>query len=394
MVELKKLDGESIESYILRLADLKQTNKDITWKVIADKVFINYGIQRSESWVRRTVNQLLAVSQTENLLEALNDSRTQIELSTFELKKERSKLRDRRTQMNAHIRTIQREETIKEIAQEVAASMATTKFLSSYSRQEKISNEAEGILCISDWHYGLEFKNPWNEFSPEICKERVNKLRDKTIEYMKRHKCSKLHLVNLQDLIAGRIHLTLRLDSRYDVITQTLHIGEILAEFITDISKYVNIEYYDCLDNHSRLEPRLKDSQDLESLTRIIPWYLKERLKDNKRVNINENKFGHDLITFESLGHEVIGCHGDKDQPVKAITQINSFTQRHNDLMLMAHRHHTSMDEQNNTLLVCNGSLMGTDTYAYNLRLTSAPSQNLIIVTKEHVMESFYRITL
>ena len=391
-MKLVKIDGESVESYILRLADLKQTDKNITWQVIADNVYTQFGIQRSVSWVKKTVNQILAMSQTENLLDALNESRAQIELSTFEMKKERSKLTDRRAQMNAHIRTISREETIKEIAYEVANSMKETKFLQSYEPTSIVS-DCEGILCIGDWHYGLEFKNPWNEFSPEICKERVNKLKDKAIEYVKRHKCKKLHLVNLQDLIAGRIHLGLRLDSRYDVITQTLHVSEMLAEFITDISRYVDIDYYDTLDNHSRLEPNKKDAQDLETLSRIIPWYLKERLKDNKRVQIKENEFGYDLITFESLGHKIIGCHGDRD-PIKNIDHLSMMTEQHYDMVLMAHLHHWQGEEKNRTIALGNGTLMGTDSYAQKLRLSSTPSQNFIVVTKENVTECIYRIIL
>ena len=49
---------------------------------------------------------------------------------------------------------------------------------------------------------------------------------------------NKLHVVNLSDLISGYIHLTLRLQNRYDVITQVMDIAEILAEFLNNLSKY------------------------------------------------------------------------------------------------------------------------------------------------------------
>ena len=69
-------------------------------------------------------------------------------------------------------------------------------------------------------------------------------------------------------------------------------------------------------------------------------------------------------------------------------------THEHYDLVLTAHLHHFSADEQNETLVVSNGSLMGTDTYAANLRLSSKASQNLIIVTDDSVAEAIYRIVL
>ena len=243
---------ESLENFILRLADLKQNDKTITWQDIADNVYLNYGINRSESWVRKVVKDSMDLSNGEEILESLNEAKNQIEQKTFEMKKERVKLNDQRSQINSAIRRISREETIKEIAYEVAKSMSSQKTLPKRDPLEEIS-DCEAILCISDWHYGLDFKNPWNEFNPEICKNRIAKLRDKAIKYIKDHKCKKIHLANLGDLIAGRIHLTIRLESRYDVITQTLHVSEILSELINDLSKYANVNYYDCLDNHSRL---------------------------------------------------------------------------------------------------------------------------------------------
>lgn len=390
MVKFQKSADETLESFILRLADLKQSDKTITWRVIADNVYVNFGISRSESWVRRVAQQMLAIAQEEDLLGALNETRQDIENKTIEMRKERAKLADYRSQMNTSIKKIAREETIKEIAKDVAEKMSGQKLLNKYSAITETA-DSEAILCISDWHYGLDFMNPWNTFNPEICKERIARLRDKTIHWLKQYKCKKLHLVNLQDLIAGRIHLTIRLESRYDVITQTLHVSEILAEMITEFSKYVNVDYYDCIDNHSRLDPDKKASQDLESLTRIIPWYLKERLRDNERVSVKENTFGFDLITFECKGHKIIACHGDKD-PIKNIDHLSMMTEQHYDMLLTAHLHHWQGDEKNRTVALGNGTLMGTDSYAQKLRLSSTPSQNLIIVTKENVTEAIHRI--
>ena len=61
-------------------------------------------------------------------------------------------------------------------------------------------------------------------------------------------------------------------------------------------------------------------------------------------------------------------------------------------ILLTAHRHHFSADESNECLVVSNGSLMGTDSYAANLRLSSKPTQNLIIVSEDNVAQSIYRI--
>ena len=390
----ERLADESLEDYILRLSDAKRADKTITWQSIADNVSIQFGIVRSESWVRRVVKESLNLIDGEDLLTSLEEAKQSLVDKTLELKKERVKLQDERTQNNAYVRKLAREDTIKEIASSVAKEISNKKFLPTYNTINKPTNsEKEAILCISDWHYGLDFKNPWNEFSPEICKQRVAKLRDKTIEYLKKDKISKLHLVNLQDLIAGRIHLGLRLESRFDVITQTLHVSEILAELITALTKYVFVDYYDSLDNHSRIEPDKNDAQDLETLCRIIPWYLKERLKDNKKVTLRENTFGYDLITFETLGYKVIGCHGDRD-PIKNVDHLSMMTEQHYDMLLTAHAHHFNCEEKNRCVALGNSSLMGVDSYAQKLRLSADPSQNLIIVSKDNPVECVYRILL
>ena len=385
-------DNEGVIDYILRLSDVKKDNKDITWQFIADCVHQEYGLSRSESWVRKTVKDALGLSNNEeDLLEQIKEQKQLMDETYINIRKEKVKLSDERCQVNAYYRALSREDTIKEIALVTAQEMSNKKILPTYVLKD--SGDKEAILCISDWHYGIEITNPWNEFSPEKCKERVSKLLEKTIKRVKENKVKRLHLANLGDLIAGRIHLGLRLDSRFDVITQTIGVSEILAEFISSLSKYVKVEYYDCVDNHSRLEPNKKEAQELETLARIIPWYLKERLKDNVNFCLHENEFGADLITFETMGYKVIGCHGDKD-PIKNIDHLSMMTEQHYDLLLTAHAHHFACEEKNRTVALGNGTLMGTDSFAQRLRLSSTPSQNLIIVSNDNPTECIYRIVL
>ena len=393
MIFIKK-EGESLNDYIMRLANERKTNKLVTWQGIADAIFTQYGVARSEGWVRKVVkDELGLLSDEEELLDSINEAKAELDDKLLALKKERVKIGDERTQNNAYIRKLSREETLKEIALLTAQEMSSKKLLKPSTKELSVNKDREAILCIGDWHYGMDFKNPWNEYSPEICRQRVSQLRDKTINYLKKNKCARLHLVNLQDLIAGRIHLGLRLESRFDVITQTMEVSEILAEFITDLSKVCPVNYYDSLDNHSRLEPQKSEAQDLESLCRMIPWYLKERLKKNTKVTICENEFGHDLVTFESLGHKIIASHGDRDTKGRALN-LAGMTKEFYDLILTAHLHHFWADSCNNMAMIGNGSLMGTDTFAKNLRLNSDPSQTLIIVSPENAREAIHIIKL
>lgn len=383
--------------------DLKQLSQDellvylgnnkslfnLTFYDITDEMNERFNHSYSEGYWRRRYHSLASdileeVSADENKDDAL-----------MALKLERYKLADERTQANAYYRRLSREQTIKEIAIEVADKISSKKILPQFDIAHRANDSKEAILCISDWHYGMDFTNYWNNYNPDIARERIVKLQDMVTKTIVDEGISRLHIVNLGDMIAGRIRLTIRLESRIDVITQTIEVSEILAEFVHALSQYAKIDYYDCADNHSRLEPNKKEALNLETLQRIIPWYLQTRLSNQNDITIHtNNRYGEDIINFNIFDYKIAGVHGDKDRPIDVVNNINLLTKEHFDMILTAHLHHFSADEKDDTLIISNGSLMGTDTYSKNLRLYSRPSQNLIIATPNNCFYSLERMVL
>lgn len=429
---LDRNPNESDMEYVQRMCSTKDVNK-FSWKSLAEFLNNALGYTYSSSYYRRhfhngdfarvdvgettttaTAEYVYTYSDCSNACkgdcgncddlpicletwrEELDKTEARIDEKTLAMRKERTKLNDERAHNNRLVKQLAREETIQEIAHDFARTMSAKKRLPVPSVTQQFMNikEEEGILLLSDWHYGMICDNPWNTFSPEICRDRVGSLLERVIHIVDERCLSKVTVMNLSDLIAGRIHTQIRIESRFDVITQIMEVSEILAEFLTDLSLHCKVSYYDCLDNHSRLEPNKNDSMDLESLVRIIPWYLKERLIGNDNVTIHENEFGADIITCQILGHDVIGVHGDHDSPVTGIDKLTLMTHRHYDLFCTAHRHHFYMDEKNHCMIVGNSSLMGTDSYAEKLRLSSDPSQTFIVATKDNVCDCIYKIKL
>ena len=296
-------------------------------------------------------------------------------------------------QANSYIRRISREDTLKEIAEDFANKMQR---VCKFDNVDKItaSSDKEAILCISDWHYGIEINNYNNIYNINIAKQRVTYLLAEVIRFINEYKIKVLHVVNLGDMIAGRIHSQIKMESRVDSVTQIMEVSELIAEFIQELSKRVFVEYYEVLDNHSRIEPNIKESLELESLARITGFYLKQRMKDNFNVNINNNEFGLDITSFEVLGHKVAGVHGNKDKQKTVINSLTLYTREFYDLILTAHLHHFSADEQNETIRISNGSLMGTDSFAQKIRLNAKPSQTLIVCTKDNPVYAIHKIDL
>lgn len=358
---------------------------DLTWNDIADVINNELNCNYSADKYRKESYKILD-KQASHLLQA--------EDKIFEYKKERVKLNDQRLQINALTRLIAREETFKEIAIEAASNISKNKIFDVPKNINIKNAEKKAILCIGDWHYGLDVDLFYNTYNVDIAVERITTLLNAVLIHLQEHSIDDLYVINLGDMISGRIHLPLRINNRIDTVQQTIEVSEILAEFLNVLSEHTNVNYVSVSDNHSRVEPNKKESLQTESFARIIDWFLEERLSNNKNIHFIENTFSEDFAIFNVFEHCIVAVHGDKDPQKGIVDRLNSYLQGHIDLLISAHRHHFTADENNFTEFYCNGSLIGQDDYSANLRLNSKPSQLLFICTPDNFSEIIYKIKL
>lgn len=391
-----RLPGETEEQFCRRLYKLKD-QLDLTWKELAYIINTELGYLYSPDKYRKDsykyLNDNFTQQEVEESIEEAQD--TSINDEILNMRIERTKLADERSQVNALYRRIAREDSIKEIAHNAAEQFAKQLKLESL-RQTNLTlknNDYQGLLLVSDWHFGVQINNIFNNYSPEIARKRVQQLQDEVIKRCLEKNITELTVMNLGDLIAGNIHLPLRINSRIDVISQIMQVSELYAELLANLSQYFHITTLSVLDNHSRIDPNKDTSLQLESLARITDWFLKERLKDCN-VTILDNEIDANISTFTIGKYNILGVHGDLDKQSKLVDSLTSFTKQHYDLIVSAHMHHFSANEQNDTMVICNGSLMGTDDYAFKLRLNSQPSQTLIFVTDKSVCDEIHKIIL
>lgn len=387
--KLERLPEESEKDYCFRICELKDLY-DLSWQDVANLLNDDLNYSYSPDKYRKEYYKCKKV-ESENQVEMLSE----LDNSLLDIRKEKVKLQEERTQINSLVRALAREETLKEIALEAVSIMSGKKYLcSKVGPIVPYNGSVKGILVISDWHYGIDVDTFYNKYNPEVARARVDKLLMESINIIKKECIQELYLLNLGDMISGIIHLPLRINSRLDVVSQTMQVSEILSEFITNLSNYCKINYYSVTDNHSRLDPNKKESLQPESFVRIIDWYLKKRLENNPNVAFFKNIYGDDICSFDIFDHKVLAVHGDKDPQKKVLSQLTAFTQEHFDLILSAHRHHFYADEYNETELYSNGSLMGTDDYAASLRCNNKPSQLLIVCDKNNISKVVYKIKL
>lgn len=384
--QLKKLSTENTDEYIYRVCSQK-ADFDLTWNEVAYILNSELDEDLSERTYRRKYEQMMS-SFIDNSMNVIDD--------LFEMKKERVRLQDERAQINYSVRIQAREEAMRETALLAAEKVASIKPIDIPKTLKNVNNihKKIGTLAIGDWHYGLEVDVFYNKYNPIICRNRVKALAIKALDIIEKENLNVINIINLGDMISGRIHLPLRLQNRCDAVTQTMEVSELLAEFLNLLSEFVNINYYSVSDNHSRIEPNKKESFQPEAFTRIIDWYLEERLKENENIRFFKNVYGDDICTFKVFGHTLAAVHGDKDKTNKVISNLNLYLQQHLDAILTAHLHHFSADESNETIRFCNGSLMGCDDFSSNLRLNSKPSQLFIISSEDNVAECVYKINV
>ena len=258
--------------------------------------------------------------------------------------------------------------------------------------------DSEAVLTLADWHYGMVTDNIWNKYNTDICIKRVICLVDKTIQYLQRHKIKTLHVMLLGDAAHGGIHTSCRVASEEDACDQLMHVSEIIANAINELSQYVSsVNVYSAYGNHLRTIQNKNDSIHSDNMEKIIPWWLEQRLQNNNKVNIIKSDY-YEFVYLNVCGYNIVGAHGDLEKFKQFGLTVNTlFTKKYGktiDYTVSADKHHIEEFETIGIESTLVRSLCGTDEYANNNRLYSDPGQTLMIFTPEEGKECTYNIKL
>lgn len=256
----------------------------------------------------------------------------------------------------------------------------------------------EAVLFISDVHYGMTTDNIWNKYNVQICKERLKRLTEKVIKKCLFQGVRKLHVVLLGDMIAGDIHVGVRVASEEIAIDQLMHVSELLAQLIDKLSAAVpEIEVYSTYGNHARVVANKKESIHADNMERILPWWLRERLAMNPRIHINESPY-HEFVKVDVFNEGLVAPHGDLDNIRDAGLVIPALFANINGApvkyVVMGDKHHQEYYERLGVESYIGGSLCGTDEHANERRLYSKPSQMLMIFDPEEGLDCISNISV
>lgn len=321
----------------------------------------------------------------------------EIQVQKDELYKIKKQVYDQRREYNKLLTSDARADHLTEELLYVARNLNKEKPLN-FNKDNLMFSENEAILVFADWHYGMVTDNLFNKYNVDICKERVKKLVEKSINHIKLHKPKKLHVLLLGDSAHGAIHSGVRVASEEDTCDQLMHVSEIMAEAINELSNEVDKTLvYSTYGNHLRTIQNKKDSIHSDNMEKIVPWWLKQRFSERQDIDIIYAEF-KEFIKLNVMGSNICCVHGDLDSIKNLGVTVNTiFSKLYGetiDYTISADKHHLEEFESFCIESILVRSLCGTDDYADNHRLYSKAGQSLFIFNEEDGRLCTYNIKL
>ena len=397
--ELKKY-GLDREKYELCLKDIKDKingSNDMDWAEIVAK----YNIDCHSDTLRKASQTIFGGQFVADYFREKNAVDTasegyiaQLRLEKEEVRKERQKLSDERTDYQRSLREQARRESFLEVIERGLAAQIEPL---DYKETPVISNDEDMIVCLSDLHAGIEVQNWWNTYNVDVLRGRLCKYIDEVKAIQAVHKCQRCELVLGGDNISGLIHPNLRLQNNENVIEQIKTVITFIGDFVTALqSEFAEIRVHSVSGNHSRLSPNKAEHLNGEEIDAMVPFCLKMMFANNPSVTIHEDGYVDNSInTFVTRGGKLFYLvHGDKDTPSNAVRNLTLMTGKKPDAVLMAHRHHNAFDTQYGVKVVQMGCVVGTDDHCVDLRISGEPEQCVIITTRERPVKCLYDIGL
>jgi len=392
--------GLTKEEYELCLEDIKNKflgMNDMDWQEIVEKynLDLHYDTLRKAS---QTIFGNIFVSdylKEKYANQVTSDSYlSELKQTKIDLMKEKQKLRDERTDFQRSVREdARRESFIETIERVMSKNIEPLKFKPS----PIIDSDDDLIVCLSDLHAGIEVKNAWNNYNTTILQNRLTTYLQKIVEIQKTHNCKHCELVLGGDSISGIIHTSLRLQNNEDCIAQLKIVIEYIGDFIKALQPYFEeINVYGVAGNHSRLSPIKEDGLKGENLEEMLLYCLSLKFTNAPNIKICEDsRFDNSICYFRTRGDKLFYLvHGDKDAVSNVVPNLTLMTGVKPDCVIMGHRHHNALETVHNTKIVQCGSVVGTDDYCVDKRITGKPEQVCIVTNKDDVIKCLYNVTL
>ena len=381
-MELEKREGESQLHHHKRLVYGKLVDKtlaDIDYSELSEFV---YGRAYSSDVARRMLYgskyTLQLMSDKQMVATSDSDLLSELDEKIVELKKEQQKFYDQRTAFNKVVRERSRQKELNAIL--VAAVKNGDLPQLHYTPSYIIPSSNDILVSLNDIHYGISVCNAWNVYNPEVCKKMMRNYLDRILSIAETHKSENCIVFNCGDSISGKIHLTIQLANKENVIGQVKGVSELIAEFLAALSSHFkSVRYVSVAGNHSRLDTKANSPYD-ERMDDLVDWYLGARLSNFENITIDtESRIDATMSVLDIRGKSYAVVHGDFDDSANKLASLQMMVQKPLYAVLTGHKHHNKYDEVQGIKTVMAGSFLGMDDFCVQKRIYGKPEQTVCI---------------
>ena len=399
---LRRLDGESIEEYQIRLSVMKlREGLDIDWNEIKDLLRSDehsdtlrrkgYGIAMAHDVYEDKINKLteeyyLQVQQIRNKAEGeIEDKRIkELQNKILQLKVEKEKLKNERNHVNAQVRVLARVSHLVECMKDDIQKLEARERLVVESVKDRLPRD--GIMFLSDLHMGAETDNILDCYNPQILEKKLKYYVESALSFAKEQNIEDMFFLLGGDLITGIIHNVNRFDSRLNVSEQVIKVAYLLSDVIDEVSKHYNVKVAITNGNHDRIVAERDNHIEEENFTTFINEIIKLRLSENKRVEFLPSD-DCTLTRFYIRGQKCVLIHGNNDKR-NTINRLIEMDKTVFDWVFSGHWHRAEQWEHNHTTIIVNGAF-GGEGYSKNARLYNKPIQKFMVFNEQGMLCSY-----
>lgn len=399
-MELERKEGETEIQYLWRIGKMVDAGKIGSWKDITptlnkqlredDEYYDESAYRKKYQAAKKFYDEIFSQQGDE-------DFKKEQEEILREIKKEKIKLRDERTESNRGIRIEARVEDKLDYFEKIIANQGKVDYKPlKPAERELIRTKSDNdlVIMLSDLHIGQTFASAWGRYNLEVAKDRMNQYLNKIIKIKDRHNSENCFVTLQGDMISNSIHKTIAITNRENVIEQVISASEMITAFLAELSKiFNNVTVASVVGNHSRIDKK-EDALKDERLDTLIEWYAKSKLENFENIEFIE-PYDNTFNCFVVRNKHYFIVHGDYDKfDMAGVAKLSMMAGYFPYCILFGHRHFPATTEINGIKLVQSGSFPGAgDDHTIELRLSGKPSQT-VLVCNEDGIECNYTVEL
>lgn len=387
---LLKQEKESDFDHIKRIVYGKLVYKtiDADYEELSELLFgegnnFNSSEVRKRCYGLKRLLDILETNKVENITD--EDILNELQLKTVELRQEKVKLQLEKVELNRWIRHSGRLELLIERMESSIANLSPVSNIPLVIKKEPATKK--GILGIADVHYGKKLLlkglrgEVINEYNAEIFEKRMWCLLDKTVKIIEKEKLDTLNVVLLGDLIDGILRMHSLITAEMPMVDSIMKFSEFMATWLNKLSEYVRINLYSVLGNHAEFRNLSSKKGEFaeENAEKLIVWYIRSRLLQNKNIVVNDVGTACQFKVFDK---NILAVHGqDENNLENSVKDYSMMYGEKINILLSGHLHGKhGKDVHIDAEFIQFPSIIGSDEYSWKIHKTSNPATKLIVL--------------